>query len=93
MKAKSGVPSQFSPLPADTITAGVAVLPSPGLRLESGIPFNNWLGIGQRLAEAASNSPTTSSLPAIAPNLSGAARLPDEARGRADAHTPVEGEQ
>jgi hypothetical protein len=56
MKAKSGVPSQFPPLPADTITAGVVVLSSPGLRLESGIPFDNWLGIGQRLAEAASNS-------------------------------------
>ncbi|MEU7977109.1 MULTISPECIES: LmbU family transcriptional regulator [Micromonospora] len=48
--------SQFPPLPADAVTAGVAVLPPPGLRLDSGIPFDNWLGIGQRLAEAASNS-------------------------------------
>ncbi|MEU7474427.1 LmbU family transcriptional regulator [Lentzea sp. NPDC042327] len=56
MKVKSGVPSQFPPLPADTTTAGAATLPSPGLRLESGMPFDNWLGIGQRLAEVASNS-------------------------------------
>jgi hypothetical protein len=56
MKAKSGVPSQFPSLPAGHITSGVAVLPSTGLRLDSRIPFDNWLGIGQRLAEAVSSS-------------------------------------
>lgn len=56
MKPKSGVPSQFPPLPADSITAGVAVRPSLGLRLEGGLPFDNWVRIGQRLAQAASNS-------------------------------------
>jgi len=56
MKAKSGVPSQFPSLPARHITAGVAVLPSTGLRLDRQIPFDNWLGIGQRLAEAVSSS-------------------------------------
>ncbi|MEW9555098.1 LmbU family transcriptional regulator [Nonomuraea sp. NPDC050783] len=56
MEAESGVPSQFSSLPAGHIAAGVTVLPSTGLRLDSRIPFDNWLGIGQGLAEAATSS-------------------------------------
>lgn len=56
MKAKSGVPSRFPSRFADHITAGVAIPLSTGLRLDSGIPFDNWLGIGQGLAEAVSSS-------------------------------------